>query len=205
LTSEAAGQIRPLSIAGDGQGVPAATELFPEVCIAGALINLEVQLEQRAISEMPTKRSDLFAFEVDGKIHEKDIEWMARRLKSAFDALGTVDIIIVMTNWDGIDFGAAFDAEGLSAQGKAAKHVRKYAVVGAPGWAAAMINLFSPLSPSQKKGRPGPGLKAPRPRAFPGATAAKWQRAGLPPQARCRRVRIRLRPSGHRRACEHQS
>lgn len=108
-------------------------------------------MQERAISELPSKRSNLFAFKVDGKSHETDIEWMARRLKSAFDALGTVDIIIVMSNWDGIDFSAMFDSEGLSVQGKAANHMRKYAVVGAPGWAAVMINLFSPLSPVEAK------------------------------------------------------
>jgi hypothetical protein len=115
------------------------------------LTDVEEELERRAISEVPTRRRDLFAFEVDGKIHEKDIEWMARRLKSAFDSLGTVDIIIVMKNWDGIDFSAVFDTESLSAQGRAASHVRKYAVVGAPGWAEAMINMFSPLSPVEAK------------------------------------------------------
>jgi hypothetical protein len=46
----------------------------------------------------------------------------------------------------GIEIGALFDAQSI-AQAEANLHVRKYAVVGAPAWAKAMINLFSPLTP----------------------------------------------------------
>jgi hypothetical protein len=112
---------------------------------------MEASLQHQAITEIQTKRPDLFGFEVNGKIMEHDIEWMARRLKGAFDAHGTVDIIIVMRNWEGIALSAVFDSEGLSAQGKAVQHVRKYAVVGAPTWAEAMINLMAPISPVEAK------------------------------------------------------
>ena len=100
-----------------------------------------------SIAQVLTTRPDLFAFEVRGRIREADIEAMARTLGSAFDRLGTVDILIVMRHWDGIDMGAAFDGEALKAQARAAAHVRKYGVVGAPAWAKAMINLLSPLTP----------------------------------------------------------
>ena len=104
-----------------------------------------------AIAQVLTTRPDLFAFEVRGRIHSADIEAMARTVESAFDRLGTIDILIVMREWDGIDMGAAFDGEGLKVQARAAEHVRKYAVVGAPAWAKAMINLFSPLTPVEER------------------------------------------------------
>lgn len=108
-------------------------------------------MKQRAITRIDTDRPDLFAFEVDGRIHEPDIEWMARILDDAFTRLGKVDILIVMRNWDGIDVSAVFDSKSLGAQARASGHVRKYGVVGAPGWAAAMINLLSPLTPVDEK------------------------------------------------------
>lgn len=108
-------------------------------------------MDQRTITQLATLRRDLFAFEINGRIHKPDIEWMARTLEGAFRAQDQVDILIIMRNWQGIDLGAAFDGEALAAQARANSHVRKYAVVGAPGWAEAMINLFSPLTPVEEK------------------------------------------------------
>lgn len=108
-------------------------------------------MDRPAITQLGTTRPDLFAFEVNGRIHSADIEMMARTLQNAFDSLGTVDILIVMRKWEGLDMGAAFDGEALRAQARAAAHVRKYAVVGAPGWAEAMITLLSPLTPVEEK------------------------------------------------------
>jgi hypothetical protein len=100
---------------------------------------------------IPTARADLFAFEVKGRVHQSDIEWMARTLQSAFDRLGTVDVIIVMKDWKGIDLSAAFDPQSLWTQASANAHIRRYAVVGAPGWAKSMINILSPLTPVKEK------------------------------------------------------
>lgn len=104
-----------------------------------------------SIRQLPTKRSDLFAFEVSGRIHSPDIEAMAKVIEAAFASFDKIDMLILITVWDGIDAGAVFDREALSVQARASKHVRKYAVVGAPGWAEAMINLFSPFTPVEEK------------------------------------------------------
>lgn len=108
-------------------------------------------MKQRAITRIDTPRGDLFAFEIDGRIHKTDMEWMADTLRKAFTRLGQVDILIVMKHWDGIDISAAFDGKALATQAEANSHVRKYGVVGAPGWAATMINLLSPLTPVEEK------------------------------------------------------
>ncbi len=108
-------------------------------------------MQQSSITRISTNRPDLYAFQVNGRIAKDDIESMALTLQAAFNAQDKVDIIIVMKHWDGIDLGAAFDAEAMKAQARANSHVRKYAVVGAPGWAEAMINMFSPLTPVEEK------------------------------------------------------
>ena len=76
---------------------------------------------------------------------------MATRLEDAFQAQGEVEILIHISNWDGIELSAVFDSQSASAQFQANSHVRKYAVFGAPGWATAMINLFSPLTPVEER------------------------------------------------------
>lgn len=108
-------------------------------------------MNSQSIVSIPTDRVARHAFEVKSKITKPDIEWMATQLKAAFEAQGEVDILIKISNWDGIELGAVFDARSMSAQVQANSHVRKYAVVGAPGWAKAMINLFAPLTPVEEK------------------------------------------------------
>lgn len=108
-------------------------------------------MNTQSIVPIPTDLPTLHAFEVKGRITKPDIEWMATELKTAFQAQGTVDILIKISNWNGIELGAVFDVEALSAQVKANRHVRKYAVIGAPAWAKGMINLFAPLTPIQEK------------------------------------------------------
>lgn len=108
-------------------------------------------MNEVSIRQMESGRPGLLAFEVDGKIRKPDIEAMARTVTDAFAMPGKIDIIIVMTNYEGIEFGAAFDLESLTAQAQSATQVRKYAVVGAPGWAEAMINLLSPLTPVEER------------------------------------------------------
>jgi len=84
-------------------------------------------------------------------IFAPDIGWMAATLQDAFTRLVKVDILTVMRHWDGIDISAAFDSCELTAQAQTNSHVGIYGMVGAPGWAAAMIALFSPLTPEEEK------------------------------------------------------
>jgi hypothetical protein len=105
----------------------------------------------RSIVRRDSPRADLLIFEIRDKITKPDIEWMAAQADAAFDRLGEVDMLIVMSNYDGADLGAIFDGDSLGVQARAARHVRRYAVVGAPAWAEAMINLMAPLTPVEEK------------------------------------------------------
>lgn len=104
-----------------------------------------------SIAALDAPRPDLLVFEIRAKIEKQDIEWMARRVEAAFRRHETVDMLLLIPHYEGAELGAVLDAEALKAQLKSARHVRRYAVVGAPAWAAAMIDLFSPLSPVEAK------------------------------------------------------
>jgi hypothetical protein len=104
-----------------------------------------------AIARRETSRPDLLAFEIRKKIPKADIEWMSGLVEEAFDRHRQVDMLIVMTNYEGSTLGAMFDGNAASAQARALGHVRRYAVVGAPGWAEAMIELSGKLSPVETK------------------------------------------------------
>lgn len=105
----------------------------------------------RSIVRRDSPRPDLLIFEIRDKITKPDIEWMAGDAEAAFDRLGEVDMLIVMSNYDGAELGAIFDGDALGVQARAARHVRRYAVVGAPAWAEAMINVMAPLTPVEEK------------------------------------------------------
>jgi hypothetical protein len=104
-----------------------------------------------AIRRRPSPRADLLVFEISGKIAKADIEDMARQTETAFDVYDKVDMLLIMTDFEGMDAGAVFDKEALSAQARSVRHVRKYGVVGAPGWARAMIEVSDFLSPVDAK------------------------------------------------------
>lgn len=93
----------------------------------------------------------MLIFEVVAKITEADIEWMAARVAAAFDEQDESDMLILMRHYDGVELRALFDAKAIHAGMRSLRHVRRYAVVGAPAWAAAMINLFSPLTPVEER------------------------------------------------------
>jgi hypothetical protein len=93
----------------------------------------------------------LLVFEIAGKISKLDIEDMARQIDAGFDAYDKIDILLIMSDFEGAKAGAVFDGEALGAQVRSVRHVRKYAVVGAPGWARAMIEFSDHLSPVEAK------------------------------------------------------
>lgn len=106
---------------------------------------------ENSIAALDAHRPDLLVFEIREKIEKADIEWMARRVEAAFDRHEVIDMLLLIPHYEGTELGAVFDTEALKAQARSARHVRRYAVVGGPVWAKAMINLFSPLSPVEAK------------------------------------------------------
>lgn len=100
-----------------------------------------------AIQTIDTDRPTLLAFRIDGKITKSAVEVMARMVDTAFKDHDEIDLLVTLTNYNGVEADAAFDREMLAVQAKSLRKVRKYAVVGAPSWASLMINLFDPLSP----------------------------------------------------------
>ena len=96
-------------------------------------------------------RPNLLIFEILAKITKADIEWMSHAVDAAFEIQQEVDMLIVMRRFDGQEVGALFDGEAIKVQTKSLNHVRRYAVVGAPGWAELMIELMDKVLPVDAK------------------------------------------------------
>jgi hypothetical protein len=109
---------------------------------------MSIETAPAAIRRRPSPRPTLFVFEIAGKIARSDIETMARQVDAGFEAYDTIDILLIMTDFEGAEAGAVIDPEALGAEVRSIRHVGKYGVVGAPGWVRAMIgfaDLFSPV------------------------------------------------------------
>ncbi len=103
------------------------------------------------IAALESPRPDLLVFAISGRIEEPDIEWMARRSEAAFRHEDEVDMLILIRDWEGSSLGAILDGEALGVQAEAVAKVRRYAVVGAPKLARAMIEATGWLSPVEAK------------------------------------------------------
>lgn len=96
-------------------------------------------------------RSDLLAFEIKDKITKADIEWMSARTDEAMQSLDKIDMLIIMSNFEGSDLGATFDGYAAGVKVRSVAHIRRYVVVGAPAFAKAMINLSGFVMPVETK------------------------------------------------------
>ena len=96
-------------------------------------------------------RPDLLAFEIKAKITKPDIEWMSSETDAAMQAHDKIDMLIIMSNYEGSDIGATFDGYAASVKARSVAHIQRYVVVGAPTLAKAMINLSGVIMPVETK------------------------------------------------------
>lgn len=104
-----------------------------------------------SIARRETLRPDLLAFDVRDRITKPDIEWMSDIVDKAMQAQDEIDMLIIMSNYEGSDWGATLDGRAISVQARSVAHIRRYAVVGAPAFAKAMIAVSGALMPVETK------------------------------------------------------
>lgn len=109
------------------------------------------QAPDGSIARRDSPRPDLLVFEVRHKISKRDIEWMALIADHAMDAHDELDMLIIMANYEGADLGATFDSHVMGVQARSLAHVRRYAVVGAPLFARALIAVSGAVTPVETK------------------------------------------------------
>ncbi len=104
-----------------------------------------------SVVQRDAPRPDLIAFEIKDKITKPDIEWMSSVTDKAMQAHGTIDMLLIMTHYEGSDLGATFDGYAASVKVRSVAHLRHYVVVGAPAFAEAMIKLSGLVMPVKTK------------------------------------------------------
>lgn len=104
-----------------------------------------------SVTQRQSPRPDLLAFEIKGKVTKEDIEWMSAITDEAMQRHDKIDMLIIMSNYEGTELSASFDTYANSVKARSVAHINRYVVVGAPMLAKAMINLSGLVLPVESK------------------------------------------------------
>ena len=119
------------------------------------------------IQQIETDNLNVYAFRVTGHIDDDASEAMAEFMNSVFDQKDEVNMLLDLTGFTGSDWDSMLDADVIESRFRSLKHVKKYAVIGAPDRAAKMIGFMDKIIPVEAKAFDV--LEAPEAWAFVGA------------------------------------
>ena len=92
-----------------------------------------------------TTNEKVFAYEVDGPIHDVDVKTVLPALNEKFDAHEKINVLVRMKNWAGFELTAVLNDELFKTKYKALSKVDRYAVVGPKPWMRNFLELIDPL------------------------------------------------------------
>lgn len=104
-----------------------------------------------SLARRTSPRADLLAFDVRAKITKPDIEWMASQVDDAMKAHGEIDMLIIMSDFEGAELGATFDGYAVGVEARSVAYIRRYVVVGGPAFVRVMIKLSGLILPLETK------------------------------------------------------
>lgn len=104
-------------------------------------------MTSQTIRRIATTKSDVYAFEIDGKVSADEMAQMADVMNAAFDAPDKVDMLLIFRKFDGSEMGAGYDWSSIKSRFRSVTNVGKYVVVGAPEEAATMIEVMGKIIP----------------------------------------------------------
>lgn len=94
---------------------------------------------------LQTTSDNVFAWEINGKLREKDVKAAVEHLKPFLEREGKFNVLARMKNFGGFDLLSVLDDDLVKAKYKALSKVEKYAIVGASAWVRNFLELISGL------------------------------------------------------------
>jgi hypothetical protein len=96
-----------------------------------------------AVRQVETDRPDLFAFDVVGQVSAADVENFYGLLEAAYALHPSIDVLVRVTDHEGIDWGELSPATVEQGRKHARDHVRRCALVGNAGEMRAIEDFFA--------------------------------------------------------------
>ncbi|MCY6379987.1 STAS/SEC14 domain-containing protein [Hoeflea prorocentri] len=103
------------------------------------------KLVHPALTQIETERDDVYAFEIDGHVSQEEMDGAYKILENAYEKHGKINLLVRLGRYDGFDWSALFSEKTYVGKYQAIRHMRRYALVGGPTWAANAIGFFGPL------------------------------------------------------------
>jgi hypothetical protein len=103
------------------------------------------------VAQIPTDNDHVFAFRIAGGVREADFNAMGRVMNDAFDVMDHVSMLLLLEGVGVEDALASLTPQAMVAGTRALWKVDRYAVVGAPAAAAAMIGISSAFIPVEAR------------------------------------------------------
>jgi hypothetical protein len=98
-----------------------------------------------SIRFIQTTNENVFAYEVDGRLRERDIKNAVKEIKPRLESPGKFNVLARMKNFHGFDLLSIFDDDLIRVKLKAPSKIGRYAIVGARSWMRNLLELVNPL------------------------------------------------------------
>jgi hypothetical protein len=102
-----------------------------------------------SIHFLQTTNDKVFAYEVNGKLREKDIKAAVEQFKPYLEREGKINVLARMKDFGGFDLLSVFDDDLIKLKYKSLSKVDRYAVIGPSAWMRNLLELISPMFSAQ--------------------------------------------------------
>lgn len=92
-------------------------------------------------------KDGLIAYEVDGRITSENLEMVLEPMEALMTGDDKVDLLVRFKDWEGFDPAILMNGALMGTKMGAIKHLRRYAIIGVPGWMKVMVDGMSALMP----------------------------------------------------------
>lgn len=94
-----------------------------------------------AVRRIDTNRADCTALEIVGHVSAADVENLVGLLEGAFAINDRVDLLIRVTDHDGVDWADISQETVAEGRSETGRHVRRMAAIGDPTWTSRLQKL----------------------------------------------------------------
>ena len=102
-----------------------------------------------SIHFLQTTNDKVFAYDVNGKLREKDIKAAVEQFKPYLEREGKINVLARMKDFGGFDLLSVFDDDLIKLKYRSLSKVDRYAVVGPSAWMRNLLELISPMFSAQ--------------------------------------------------------